>query len=100
MPSNAPKTVKPTVITSKAAKDDLENIRMAHQNIVQGIANQSLRVQAHREQRAAQLQNEQNMRAEIQKNQMAATTEAQKVHNDFALKQGELDIKRAALNLK
>ncbi len=93
-------SVRPIVVSSRIAKDELNNIRSSHANILQGMVGQAQRSQMNREQKAAALQSQQTMKMEMDKNNMAANTDAQKVHNDFSIAQGELDIKRAALSLK
>lgn len=89
--------LSPAVITSKPAQKDFDRIKATHADLVQGMALQAQKVAAYRQQKAAELQQEQTMRADMDKSTMAANTNVQKNTLDFAAKQGELDIKRAAL---
>lgn len=94
--------MKPAVITSKTAAKDFEHIKASHAAIVDGIAQQSQKVQTMRQQnaqqKAAEMQNKQTMETEMKKAQMTADSAAQKNAQDFAIRQGELDVKRAALS--
>ena len=90
----------PSVITSKAASKDLENIRSAHADILRGLAVQSEKVNSYNKQKAAAMVAQNEMKSELQKQNIADTSAASKNANDFAIKQGELDIKRAQISLK
>lgn len=92
--------MNPAVITSKAAQKDFLNIQAKHLDIVQGLTNQSVRVAAVAQQKQAELAAQNAMNAEMEKERIAANTESQKTALDFAQRQGELDVKRAALSLK
>ncbi len=89
--------IRPSIITSKAADDHYNNIVAKHADLVMAYAGQKQRVDAYNQQKQAAMQARNDMQAEMQKEQMAATTTAQKNSLDFAAKQGELDIKRAQL---
>lgn len=95
------KTTSPSVITSRVAQNQFLDIKSQHADLVTGIGNQKARVdslmQQRDQQKAMEMQNKQTMETEIQKEKMTADTSAQKNAMDFALKQSELDIKRAAL---
>lgn len=90
----------PSVITSKAASKDLENIRNTHTNLLTGLANQAVKVNSYNQQKQAELQAKNTIKAETQKENIAANTQAHKDSLDFAMKQSELDIKRAQLSMK
>lgn len=90
----------PAVITSKAATKDLEDIQLHHEEMLSGMATQSMRVQQYNAQKGAELQAEQSMQNEMKKEKMANDTEVQGQAMDFAMKQAELDVKRAALAAK
>ncbi len=87
----------PIVLNSKPAQDDFDKIKVHHGELLQGMAAQSVRVAQANMQKATEMQAQQSMRSEMDQAKMAADTTAQKNANDFALKQSELDIKRAAL---
>ncbi len=72
-------------------------IQMDHDEMVVGIANQQIKADAYKQQRAATMQSEATMKNEIEKERMTANTDSQKVALDFQMKQSELDVKRASL---
>ncbi len=90
----------PAVITSRAATKDLQNIQLHHEEMLSGMTMQGVRVKEYNQQKAAQLQADQVMQNEMKKEKMASDTEAQGNALDFAMKQAELDVKRAALAAK
>lgn len=89
----------PAVITSRAAQTDMGKIKTAHAGLLEGMANQSIKVSNYNTQKSAELANQNAMKTEMDKAKMTADTSAQKNANDFALKQADLDIKRAALSM-
>lgn len=91
--------IKPIpVITSKLASNDYNKIISAHSDIVQGITNQSQKVAQYKQQKEAEIANKAAMENELKQSQMVADTAAKKDALQFAQKQAELDIKRAALS--
>ncbi len=90
--------IRPTVITSKAASKDYNRIVAAHADLLTGMANHSVKVANYNTQKQTELANKNAMQAEMQKETMASNTQAAKDSQEFALRQGELDIKRAALS--
>lgn len=92
--------ISPSVITSKPAERDLLNIQTEHGNLVDGLAAQALKVNNYRQQKAAEIQNENAIRSEMEKERMVANTADKKNDMDFQLKNAELDIKRSALSMK
>lgn len=96
--SDTPRT--PSVITSKAAQKDLLNIQSIHSDLVRGLANQKVRVDAFNQNKAAELVAQNSMKMEMEKEKMVSDTTAQKNAMDFAQKQAELDIKRSVLSMK
>lgn len=94
--SNGP--ISPAVITSKMAKDDLFNIQQKHSDAVTGMANQSMRLEQMNMQKQAELQNQNSMKMDMQKAELASSTEIQKQAMQSDLKREELSIKRAALS--
>ncbi len=87
----------PIIISSKAAQKDLLKIKDVHADLVNGMANQQVRVAGYRMQKAAEMQSQQIVKNEMDKEKMTANTESQKMALDFQTKQSELDIKRASL---
>lgn len=81
------------------AQKDLDKIKGIHNNLLDGMALQSQKVQTLNNQKAAEMQNQQTMENDMEKEKMAANTQSKKNEMDFALKQGELDVKRAALSM-
>ncbi len=92
--------MKPSVITSKPAQKDLLKIKAQHDDIVRGMADQSIKVENYRQQKAAERQSKMTMENEMKKEQMVQNTAAQKNNMDFTSKQAELDIKRSLLSTK
>jgi hypothetical protein len=90
-------TISPSVITSKAAMADMNKIKSAHANILEGMASQQMKMVAYNQQKNAELQAKQTMQMQMDKEKTIANTQAQKDAMDFSAKQAELDIKRAAL---
>lgn len=103
--------MNPVVITSRKAKKDFERIKSRHAEIVQGITDQSLRVQAYNQMKAQekaqadqigreqnQLQTEQN---NVQTDQNAKVRSDMMAHEKermlHEVKMKELDIKKEAL---
>lgn len=82
------------------AKDDLDKIRSQHDEIIKNMADQSVRVAQYDMQKQSELASKNAMQAEMEKNRMAANTDTQKNTLDFAQKQAETDIKRAAISMK
>ncbi len=89
--------MKISVITSGAAQKDLLRIKAIHSDIVTGMANQQIKSDNYRQQKAVEMQNRTTMENEMKKEQMIANTAAQKNALDFSMKQSELDVRRAAL---
>ncbi len=90
--------MKPSIIlTSKPAQQDLLNIKAAHQDMMIDMANHNVKVDAYKQQKAAELQTANTMKMEMDKEKMTANTESQRMTLDFQTKQGELNIKRASL---
>ncbi len=91
----------PATITSRMAQKNHDKIVAAHSDLINGMAAQSMKVQAFNQQRdqqrAAEMQNKQTMDADIKKSQMVADTASQKNFLDFAAKQASTDVSRAAL---
>ncbi len=95
----------PAVITSKLAQDHYNDIVSSHSDLVTGISNQQLKVQAFRQQKDQEMLSQQVMDNEMQKEKMTHeqalskdTLQANKDAMMFAQKQQELDIKKAALS--
>lgn len=80
------KIFKPTVLTSRLASKDLERIKMLHKDILTGMQDQSLKVQAFKQQKDLERQNKSAMDAQSQKDSREAD-----------LKSKELSIKEQAL---
>lgn len=88
----------PAVINSKPAQKHLDTIKADHASILEGMANQKVRVDAYNMQKQTEMATQNAMDSEMEKEKMVNTTTAKKNEMDFAMKQGELDIKRAALS--
>jgi len=80
------KTFTPIVITSKVATKDLQDIRAKHAEILMGMQNQSLRINAMNEQKELQ-----------DKEKAVKEAETFKINQEHSLKNRELDIKQQAL---
>ncbi len=91
-------TISPSVITSKAAEKDFEKIKSSHVDLVQGIADQTAKVSAYNQQKSADLQAQQAMNMQMEKEKQIADTQTQKDAITFGQKQAEIDIKRASLS--
>lgn len=83
-----------SVVTSKKAQQDLLNIKARHSDILTGIINQKVVVDAVNQQKAAEKQNQDIMQNELKKEQMAQNTATQKNTLDYSLQSAELDIRR------
>ncbi len=90
-------TISPSVITSKAAQNDLNKIKMAHGELVTGMASQTAKVIGAQQLKMADMQAQETNRMQMDKEKAIANTAAQKDALTFAQKQQELDIKKAAL---
>lgn len=88
----------PSVITSKPAQDHLNTIKTDHASILEGMANQKVRVDAYNMQKQSEMATQNAMQSEMQKEKMVNDTTAKKNEMDFAMKQSEIDVKRAALS--
>ncbi len=97
---NSKATISPAVITSRPAQKDVQNIGLRHDEMVTGINLHNIQVGEYNTQKAAALQAEQTMKAEVDKEKRVADTETQKMALDHALKVGELDLKRQSLTTK
>ncbi len=87
----------PAVISSRTARKDLDTIKFRHGVLLQDMAKHAVKLEANRQMKAAEEQAQNTMQTEMNKDRMTATTEARKTATDFALRQGELDIKRSQL---
>lgn len=87
----------PAVLTSRKASEDLDKIRGHHEQLVMGMADHNMRVEAMNQQKQAELQNENSMKMEMEKERMVADTAQKKDALTFQMKQAEIDVKRAAL---
>lgn len=88
----------PSVITSRPAQDHLQDIKGDHAAILEGMANQKLRVDAFNMQKQSEMAAENTMKTEFEKEKMVNDTTVKKNEMDFATKQAEIDVKRAALS--
>jgi len=91
-------TISPAVITSKAARDDAQNIMAQHTDILKNMAIQSQKVATYKQNKQAELQAQNTMKAEMDQAKMTADTAAKKQADDFALKQAQIDIQRSKLS--
>lgn len=88
----------PAVITSKLAQEKHNEVVAAHADVLKGYANQANKIAMRDSQKAAAMVAENAIKAETDKANMAASSEAMRSSNDFALKQAELDIKRSQIS--
>jgi hypothetical protein len=93
-----PPTFTNPVLTSRVAKDHFNGIKVEHADILKGIQEQSMRVNAYNQEKALRDTALDQARMQEEKDQQVAASTAQKEANEAALKQQELDIKRAALS--
>lgn len=90
--------ISPAVITSKVARDDFNKIQSDHSSLLKSMALQSQKVDMHNTNKATELAAQNSMKMEMDKAKMTASTDAQREANDFAIRQAEIDVKRAGLN--
>lgn len=88
----------PAVISSKKARQDADTIKANHSTLLQGMARHRVKIDAYTQQKAIELQNENAVKTEMDKERMVADSTAQKDAMDFALRQAEIDIKRSSLS--
>lgn len=74
------------------------DIKSRHADMLTGMSVQALKVSAYNQQKSAEMQNENSMKMEMDKEKMAADTTSKKNEMDFQIKQAEIDVKRAALS--
>ena len=86
------------VISSKAAQNDNNKIVASHADLVAGIANQTQKVQQYNQQKQQEMAQKQAMDSQMKMQQMNNNTQVQKQNQDFAIKQGQLDVQRASLS--
>lgn len=89
----------PAVVTSRRAQEHLDDITVKHADLLNGMSQQSQKVAAFNMQKQAELQAENSMKAELEKEKMVADTQAKKDALQFQQKEAELNIKRAALSM-
>jgi len=87
-----------SVITSKAAQNDLNKIKSVHADLLTRMANQAQKVAQFNQQKSADLAAQNNMNLQIEKERALANTEAQKTAADISQKNAEIDIKRAQMS--
>ncbi len=90
--------ISPSVITSKAALNDFNKIKMAHTDLMQSISGQRAKMVSYQQQKSADMQAQETVKMQAAKENQIATTQAQKDAITFGQKQQELDIKRASLS--
>lgn len=99
-------SINPIVLTSKQATDHLNKIKVEHSDLLTGIQNQAMKVEAYNQQKALERQNQDQMNKELgisnkklemddQKMTMEAETKKLAEQN----KAKELEIKQAALSM-
>jgi len=91
--------INPTVITSKMAQDHLNEIKIAHSDVLTGMANHAIKVQNFNQQKQQeQMQNEQQTKVNQDANQKAMADAATK-KLEAENKAKELQIKQQALSM-
>lgn len=90
--------ISTAVLTSKPAQKDYERIKSAHADLLQGMVNQADKVAAYKQNKQAEVAQQNSMQMAMEKEKMTADSAAKKDAMTFAQKQAELDIKRAALS--
>lgn len=91
---------RPAVVTSRRAQDDMARIKGIHTDVLMGMSVQKVNVESYNQQKQAEMQQQQVMKADMDKAKMVADTTSQKNALDFQTKQAEIDVKRAALSMK
>lgn len=98
MSTNDPlKKISPSVITSKSASREFEHIKGQHADLLTGMANQKMRVDAYSQQKQAEMQAQQTMKTQMEQEKQVYETGVRKDALTFAMKQAELDVKKSAL---
>lgn len=87
------------VVTSRAADQNIENIRSQHADILDGLTNQSAKVQAFNQQKQVQAQQDAQMKAQAKTDQMKIDAQSRKDSMEMEQKNRELELKRMALTL-
>lgn len=88
----------PAVVTSKKADEHHAKILGEHADLLNGMRDQSIRVQQYNEQKAAMQANIMAVQGEMEQAKLASNTDLAKHSMDSALKREELSIKRTALS--
>lgn len=78
--------MKISVLTSRVAKDDLERIKAEHSNIVRGIEEQRMRVEAYNQQEAAQQQAIQQQEKQYGLEQQKLSMENDRFQQDYDMR--------------
>ncbi len=94
--STGPKSA--IVITSKAAQKDLQNIQSKHDEMVMGMQEQAMKVAEYNANKAAEALAQTTMKNEASAAKGEMDFKNKQNDQNFALKAGELDVKRQALN--
>ncbi len=89
----------PIVITSKAANDDFNDIKMRHLDLVNGISQQALRVKAYKDQQKMEAQQRDQLQMENDSKLKAEQAASQTKGMEMSIKQQELELKKAALTM-
>ncbi len=91
-------SINPIVISAKPAMQHLEKIKSFHNDMLQNMSNQALRVKAFNDEKEAKQRDEAMRNTEINQKMAERTDSNQKAAMDYNLKTKELAIKEAALN--
>lgn len=89
--------ITPIIINAKAAEKHLNQVKSEHASLLEGMANQSMKVQASNQQKEIQQQAQQQQDNQMAQEAQKAQADAQKESMDYALKTKELEIKKLAL---
>lgn len=86
------------IVTSKAAQEHFLDVKSQHANILQGIQDQQVKVQAYNQQK--QIEQEQQLQAKNQSDteRMKIQAQSTKDQMDNELKNKDLELKRLALS--
>lgn len=86
-----------SVVSSKPARLHFDKVKAEHADVIQGMADQSQRVEQYKQQKSSEMQSQETMKNDMDKAKMTANTDTAKMAIDFQKSQAEMDIKRASM---
>jgi len=91
-------SISPIVISAKPAEKHLETIKAFHNDMITGMKNQSLKVNAYNQQKDLERRDQAMRDEEMQMKMLERADNNQRASDEMAMKTKELSIKEAALN--